>query len=259
MLTIKIGSGVDKGALVEASARAAAERGWVELSRPLTSLALNARMIDQFREPTRPGFVLSLPCISLPIGTEVRSMTCTPEDIERWQAINITFGVLNLVNPQGTMGGVNLSAFDARVPHEDKVTPFILSKTKVDVQVTAQLQNCTYLYGLPKAVEPSVPGAPERIRRWWYGTPGVTALAGRGVEAVFHGFAIHAFQEEQVCAIQTRIEPTDRNVGCGELISMFRMHLYGASSQRWGNSVRVENLFHHGRMLVRSVRDLFKA
>jgi hypothetical protein len=113
-----------------------------------------------------------------------------------WQVLNFTYGTLNLVNPLGTFGGVNLSMFDPRLEHIDRLAPWILSKTKVDVQVTAQLQNGAFYANYP--------------------------AAPAGQAAIFHGFSLNAFQEEQVCAIQTRIEPTDRNVGNAELINHFR-------------------------------------
>lgn len=189
--------------MFSAGAHGAATQAWVEINRPLTALGLNAPLAgaaagNQLPGGTASGAVLTLPTVSLPIGMDIKSVTCTAGDIDNgWQVLNFTFGTLNLVNPQGTFGGVNLSMFDPRLEHVDRLAPWILSKTKVDVQVTAQLQN--------GAFQNSYSG-----------------VAGAGIAAVFHGFSLNAFQEEQVCAIQTRIEPTDRNIGNAELINHFR-------------------------------------
>jgi hypothetical protein len=56
--------------------------------------------------------------------------------------------------------------------------------------------------------------------------------APKGQRAVFHGFSLNAFQEEQVCAIQTRIERTDRNVGCIELVVMLRQAFMGSEKDK---------------------------
>ena len=195
--------------MLSAGAHGAARSAWIEINRPLTALGLNNPLLGTFTANTAgspqnyagggvtAGAVLSLVTVSLPIGMDIKSVTCTAADVDAgWQALNFTFGTLNLVNPQGSFGGVNLSMFDPRLEHEDRLAPWILSKTKVDVQVTAQLQNGVFYANYP------------------------AAPAGQG--AVFHGFSLNAFQEEQVCAIQTRIEPTDRNVGNAELINHFR-------------------------------------
>ena len=197
-------------AMFSAGAHGASRSAWIEINRPLTALALNAPLLGAFTPGVSgsaqnyagggvtAGAVLSLPVVSLPIGMDIKSVTCTAADVDAgWLALNFTFGTLNLVNPQGTFGGVNLSMFDPRLEHLDRLAPWILSKTKVDVQVTAQLQNGFFgCFG------------------------GQAAVSGQG--QVFHGFSLNAFQEEQECAIQTRIEPTDRNVGNAELINHFR-------------------------------------
>lgn len=189
--------------LFKAGAQGAASQAWVEISRPLTALALNAPLAgaaagNQLPAGTASGAVLALPTVSLPIGMDIKSVTCAAQDVDNgWQVLNFTFGTLNLVNPQGTFGGVNLSMFDPRLSHVDRLAPWILSKTKVDVQVTAQLQNGAFFNSY-------------------------SGVAGAGLAAVFHGFSLNAFQEEQVCAIQTRIESTDRNIGNAELIGHFR-------------------------------------
>jgi hypothetical protein len=195
--------------MLSAGAHGAARSAWIEINRPLTALALNNPLLGAFtaNQAGSPqnyagggvtaGAVLSLVTISLPIGMDIKSVTCIAADVDAgWQVLNFTFGTLNLVNPQGSFGGVNLSMFDPRLEHEDRLAPWILSKTKVDVQVTAQLQNGTFYANFP--------------------------AAPAGQNNVFHGFSLNAFQEEQVCAIQTRIEPTDRNVGNAELIAHFR-------------------------------------
>jgi len=195
--------------MYSAGAHGAARSAWIEINRPLTALGLNAPLIGVFTPNLAGsaqnyagagvpgGSVLSLPIISLPIGMDIKSVTCTSADVDAgWLPINFTFGTLNLINPQSAVGGANLSMFDPRLEHVDRLAPWILSKTKVDVQVTAQLQNGTWYANYPAA-----PAAQANI---------------------FHGFSLNAFQEEQVCAIQTRIEPTDRNVGNAELINHFR-------------------------------------
>jgi hypothetical protein len=189
--------------MFSAGAHGAANQAWIEINRPLTALALNAPLAgattgNQLPGGTATGGILVLPTVSLPIGMDIKSVTCTAQDVDNgWQVLNFTFGTLNLVNPQGTFGGVNLSMFDPRLQHVDRLAPWILSKTKVDVQVTAQLQNGAFFNSY-------------------------SGVAGAGLAAVFHGFSLNAFQEEQVCAIQTRIEPTDRNIGNAELINHFR-------------------------------------
>lgn len=188
-------------AMYSAGAHGAARSAWIEINRPLTALALNAPLSgatsgNQLPNGTATGITLQLPTVSLPIGMDIKSVTCTEADIDLgWQAVNFTFGTLNLVNPQGTFGGVNLSMFSPYLEHVDRLAPWILSKTRVDVQVTAALQNGAFY---------AAGGAPA------------------GQAAIFHGFSLNAFQEEQVCAIQTRIEPTDRNVGNVELINHFK-------------------------------------
>jgi hypothetical protein len=188
-------------AMFSAGAHGASRSAWVEINRPLTALGLNQPYTGvtspQLPTGTATGSTLVLPTVSLPIGMDIKSVTCTDSDISTgWSVVNFTFGTLNLVNPQGTSGGVNLSMFSTFLEHEDRLAPWILSKTKVDVQVTAQLQNAAFF------------------------SSGSTPV---GQPAVFHGFSLNAFQEEQVCAITTRIEPTDRNIGNPELINTFRM------------------------------------
>ena len=225
--------------LVLAGAHGASRSAWREIERPLTALALNAPLLGQFEAGksgsgqgyktggVTAGAVLSLPVVSLPIGMDIKSVTCTAADVDAgWLALNFTFGTLNLVNPQGTFGGVNLSMFDPRVSRDERLAPWILSKTKVDVQVTAQLQNGAYVYyaqppRFEKVKKPRAADAPED-QPDEFEMVKVAPLAGCPAEAIFHGFSINAFQEEQVCAISTRIEPTDRNVGSAELIRMFR-------------------------------------
>jgi hypothetical protein len=186
--------------MLAAGAQGAARSAWVEINRPLTALALNADITDQLAAPTASGAALQLPTVSLPIGMDIKSITCTAADVDLgWQAVNFTLGTLNLVNPQGSLYGVNLSMFDPRLQHVDRLAPWILSKTKVDVQVTANLINGAFYANYP--------------------------AAPAGQLAVFHGFSLNAFQEEQVCAIQTRIEQTDRNVGNTEIMGLLRSTL----------------------------------
>lgn len=197
-----------------AGSQGAARSAWIEINRPLTALGLNNPLVgapvttaagspqDLTGAGVPAGFVITTQTISLPIGMDIKSVTCVAGDIDAgWGLVNFTFGTLNLVNPQGTIGGVNLSMFDPRLQHVDRLAPWILSKTKVDVQVQASLQNGTFYANFP--------------------------AAPTGHANVFHGFSLNAFQEEQVCAIQTRIEPTDRNVGVADLISIQRSTLGG--------------------------------
>jgi hypothetical protein len=186
--------------MLAAGAQGAARSAWVEINRPLTALALNADITAQLLAPTATGAVLTLPTVSLPIGMDIKSVTCIAADCDAgWQLVNFTFGTLNLVNPQGSPFGVNLSMFDPRLQHVDRLAPWILSKTKVDVQVTGQLINGAFYANYP--------------------------AAPAGQSNVFHGFSLNAFQEEQVCAIQTRIEQTDRNVGNTEIMGLLRSTL----------------------------------
>jgi hypothetical protein len=249
-MLIKIKSHDDEllAAAYQAAAAAASRTAWIELNRPLTSFAVNRPIEQQMLCPTLPGKVLMTDAVSLPIGTDIKSVTCAPGDIDNWLAYSLTFGTLNMVNPQGSNGGVNLSAFHPLAPHEDKAVPWVLSKSKVDVQVAAQLINCSYRYGgvrdLPPPAPVPVPVKKPRAKKLTVkqqkaadaevmdylqrrsstlrAAEIMSTPAGRGVEAIFRGFSIQAFQEEQVCAIQTRIMPTDRLVGCAELINHFR-------------------------------------
>jgi hypothetical protein len=187
--------------MYSAGAHGAARSAWIEINRPLTSLGLNqpTALFGGTQPTTGVPFNtgIQLPTVSLPIGMDIKSITTTHADVDAgWQVVNFTFGTLNLVNPQGTAGGVNLSMFDPYIEHEDRLAPWILSKTKVDVQVTAYVYNFTFVFN--------------------------TTATPAGAANIFHGFSLNAFQEEQVCAIQTRIEPTDRNVGNAELINHFR-------------------------------------
>lgn len=242
LIKIKLGSNdidEEKQAFVQAGAQAAAQAAWVELGRPLTAIGLNAPIVQQMAVPTPPGQVLNLPIISLPIGSEVKTVLCTPGDVERWAVVHFTFGTLNLINPQGTRSGP-LVGFHPLLPHEDKIAPFILSKSKVDVQVSAAVQNVSYRYGgaSPSAEVADAKGPTNKKgskSRKRAGARSASAVesaipapvaqsprAGRGVEAIFRGFSILAYQEEQVCAIQTRVESTDRPVGSVELLHLFR-------------------------------------
>lgn len=183
-----------------AGAHGASRSAWIEINRPLTALAINVP-IGTGASPPAPSTLpyqppggnvpqtgITSPVISLPIGMDIKSITCTQHDIDAgWTLVNFTFGTLNLVNPQGSSTGVNLSMFSPFLEHVDRLAPWILSKTKVDVQV--------------------------QFSAFYF------AISGN---ALFGGFSLNAFQEEQVCAIQTRIEPTDRNVGNAELLNLFR-------------------------------------
>jgi hypothetical protein len=188
-----------------AGAQGAAKSGWTEIMRPLTALALTPVQNSQTgvsggAAGAPPALALiTIGPISLPIGMDIKSITCTARDVDNgWLCTNFTFGTLNLVNPQGSASGVNLSMFDPRLQHVDRLAPWILSKTKVDVQVTAVMFNACFNYDT------------------------ATPPVGAYTNAAFHGFSLNAFQEEQVCAIQTRIEPTDRNVGVADLIDTQR-------------------------------------
>jgi hypothetical protein len=184
--------------MLSAGAHGAARSAWIEINRPLTSLALSQPATNP-QVATAASTGLTIGPVSLPIGMDIKSITCNEQDIDDgWGLVNFTFGTLNLVNPQG-QGTLNLSMFSPFLEHVDRLAPWILSKTKVDVQVTAQLYNQVYKY-----------------------QTGAAPATGTFVAAFFKGFSLNAFQEEQVCAIQTRIEPTDRNVGNAELINHFR-------------------------------------
>jgi hypothetical protein len=183
----------------QAGAQGAARSAWIEINRPLTTLSLGGStgsIVPVLTAASGGLNTVALGPISLPIGMDIKSITALASDIDAgWLLVNFTFGSLNLVNGQG-VGPVNMSMFDPRLEHCDRLAPWILSKTRVDVQVKADLYNaCT--------------ATPDN---------GLAVFA----VACFHGFALNAFQEEQVCAIQTRVEPTDRNVGVAELIHMQR-------------------------------------
>ena len=177
-----------------AGAHGAARSAWIEINRPLTSLGV----VPTYGISTLPTVAVTAGPIGLPIGMDIKSITCIASDVDTgWMLVNFTLGSLNLVNGSGSQM-VNLSMFDPRLQHNDRLAPWILSKTRVDVQVSVSLLN----YGIGHDVT----------------TGSVASPQGN----VFHGFSLNAFQEEQVCAIQTRIEPTDRNVGVADLIGIQR-------------------------------------
>jgi hypothetical protein len=103
----------------------------------------------------------------LPLGTDVKSITTLAADVDvGFQSINFTFGTLNQINPQ------NISMFDSRLEHQDRLAPWILSKTKIDVQVTAQVSQIQQVeeQEVPRPVDwmalrPREPGIMESLAR----------------------------------------------------------------------------------------------
>jgi len=191
------------------SAHGSARQAWIELARPLSTINMNADIAAQIVAPTAAGKTLSptsavpMPLVQLPIGMDIKSILVCESDIDNWNwcLVQFTFGTLTLVNPVSTPGASSLAPFDPRLERVDRLAPWIGSKTKVDVQASATVQN------------------------GYFGNSGGAAVGSNAV--IFHGFSINAFQEEQVCAIQTRIEPTGRNVGNYDILGPL-MHGYAA-------------------------------
>jgi hypothetical protein len=192
-----------------AGAHGSARQSWIELARPLSTINLNAPFATQTGAPTATGANLVVPgtglTVPLPIGMDIKNILCSVADIDvfQWGFVQLTFGTLVLVNPVSSPGPGSLAPFDPRMEHVDRVAPWIGAKTKVDVQCSAIVQNN------------------------FFGGNGIALGTG---SVIFHGFSIQAYQEEQVCAIQTRIEPTGRNVGNYDIIAHL-MHGYAAISQ----------------------------
>ncbi len=105
----------------------------------------------------------------LPIGTEMHSITTIASDDPNWYVEHFWFGTLDIVSYQGT-GRINLSTFSKLV---ERIAPYALGRTRVDVQLRARL----------------------RCR-----TDG----------AKFGGFNVNVFCEENVCIIANRITLTAR-------------------------------------------------
>ena len=188
-------------------AHGSARQAWIELARPLSTINLNAGVGTPNvigGAGTGAGLNLVLPVVQLPIGMDIKNIICSICDIDvlQWSLVQFTFGTLTLVNPVSTPAPASLAPFDPRLAHVDRIAPWIGAKTKTDVQASATVQNS-----------------------WVGGTFSAPVLAG--ANNFFHGFSIQAYQEEQVCAIQTRIEPTGRNVGNYDIISQL-MHGYAA-------------------------------
>lgn len=117
----------------------------------------------------RKGEIVFLETIQLPIGSEVLALDASDEDGPNWEVIGLTFGSLNVVSHYGAR--VALASL-LHLTCGDLLSPFDGKKTKVDVQVTAQL---------------------------------VCKTDG----ATFAGYRLSLYMEEQLCCIQTRVEPAD--------------------------------------------------
>jgi hypothetical protein len=140
---------------------------------PNTVMCLrDRRWVEDAREGARRtykrGSVLNLPTVSLPIGAEVIALETSREDDPNWDVATLTFGSMNIVSPYGE-DAVPLSTF-RRVTQHDLLSVFCGRRTKVDVQVSANL---------------------------------VCKADG----ATFDGFRLFLHLEEQHYAIATRIEP----------------------------------------------------
>ncbi len=111
--------------------------------------------------------------VHLPIGVQVLAMTASESDGPNWDVYNLCFGTMNVVNPQGR-GPTPLSEL-TYLTNKDLLGAFYRKRTKVDVCVVAN-------------------------------------LVCRTEDATFDGYRIHLWQEEQNCALATRLEDADADV-----------------------------------------------
>ena len=188
-------------AVFKAGAQGSANTAWIEVSRPLTILALNAPFATQGAAGAGIAYLAPLVIatnLSLPLGMDIKSITATCGDIdEGWCFSVLNFGSLLMLNMNSSPGVPgNMSMFDPRLEHQDRVAPWILSKTAFDVQVNATVVNAAFYANYP--------------------------AAPAGQLAIFHGLSLNAIQEEQICAIQERLAPTGRNMGNLDILAQLR-------------------------------------
>jgi hypothetical protein len=170
-------------AVFEAGAHGASRQTWIEVARPMVSIAFTNTVL--LGGPTIAyGQPWVLTPFNLAIGTDLKNILAAANDCDGWNGLTFKFGNLELFpNGEGP-----LTVFDPRLEHVDHIAPWIHAKTINDVPVT-----CT-------VINRSV---------------GVLATTGQFTLSanVFKGFAINVYAEEQVCQITNRLMQTDRSMG----------------------------------------------
>jgi len=172
-----------RNSVFSAGAMGSAFQSWKEVARPLVSIGFNDSTAAGHAGPGGAGIAVgastTFPQSSLPVGTDLKSITCTVIDIDTgWMATSFKIGTLELF-PQGLD---NLTIFDPRLEHVDRIAPWIMSELIVDLTLNAVLFN---------------------------GGPTVVAASTQ----VFHGFSFNVFAATSVCQIQNRLKQTERAMG----------------------------------------------
>src|SRR5271166_1555966 len=178
-------------AVFEAGAHGASRQTWIEVARPMVSIAFTNTVLL-----AGPAVAYGTPWVlttfNLAIGTDLKNILAAANDCDNWNGLTFKFGNLELFpNGEGP-----LTVFDPRLEHVDHIAPWIHAKTINDVPVT-----CTV------------------INRSVNAFPGPAyALAAN----VFKGFAINVYAEEQVCQITNRLMQTDLSMGTLDSIVQLR-------------------------------------
>ena len=166
-------------AVFEAGAHGASRQTWIEVARPMVSISFGGTP----GVLTTANATLNLTPFNLAIGTDLKNILATTDDVENWTCSTFKFGNLELFpNGEG-----NLAVFDPRLDHVDHIAPWIHAKTINDVPVSCTITNRAVL------------------------SNGTTAYVF--TVANFKGFSINVYAEEQVCQITNRLMQTDRSMG----------------------------------------------
>jgi len=172
-------------AVFEAGAHGASHQTWIEVARPMVSIGFaNTTGANNGMGGAiiAYGGVQILTGFNLAIGSDLKNILCSAQDCDNFNGVTFKFGNLELFpNGEGP-----LSVFDPRLEHVDHLAPWIHAKTINDVPVSAQV--------ICRATTTNI-AAP--------------ALGA----AMFKGFAINVYAEEQVCQITNRLMQTDRSMG----------------------------------------------
>jgi len=173
-------------AVFEAGAHGASRQTWIEVARPMVCISFtNTDAITGLGSAgVAYGATVVLATFNLAIGSDLKNILASSNDCKNWNSSTFKFGNLELFpNGEGPLG-----VFDPKAEHVDHIAPWIHAKTINDVPVTCTVVNRTL------AVDSN-------------GIQFQTALA------VFKGFVINVYAEEQVCQITNRLMQTDRSMG----------------------------------------------
>ena len=186
------------------------------LDRPYnTVLAVRAK---EYGKQYKKGERVKIGAASLPIGLEILAMVASPKDGAHWDVLNLTFGLMNVVNPQGMLGGVPLSDLLYTTP-KDLLSMFAGTQTKVDVQVAGDF---------------------------------ICKTDG----ATLDGIRIFGWQEEQIHAIQLRIEPVHQHDALADAMAKTRYRKVGDDRNKaWVVALLTE---HHALMRPEGDPDYYK-